>query len=157
GQLTSYGAGHLNAAAEGVDLKWVMPFYELPPIEAGAAMPGYWARTDLVGTGDTPDLGKLKGETIGSPTSGTGAGGMVMEKALRKWNRALDDVSFTQLSGADALTALENGSVAAAWLSQPYDQEAAKNPNLRLIATYDPGINGSGLVVGRGLLERPDV
>lgn len=157
GQLTSLSAGVYNAVATGVDVKWVAPFYELPKAESGIALPGYWARTDLVGKGPQPDMARLKGAEVGSPSGGDGIGGLIMEDALKKGGLTLKDVTFTELAGADAVLALENNSVGAAWISQPFELETAKNPDLRLVGTYEPGINGSGLVVGPGLLDRPKV
>ncbi len=69
----------------------------------------------------------------------------------------LDDVKWTVLSGADSLASLENGAVAAAWLSQPFERMAAKDENLRLLGTYEPGVNGSALLAGPSLGDRPEV
>ncbi|KRA25252.1 hypothetical protein ASD65_13085 [Microbacterium sp. Root61] len=157
GQLTSYSVGNMNAVASGVDMLWVAPFYELPSADSGQPLPGYWARTDLVGTGAKPDLAGLEGQTIASPTGGTGAGGMVLDKALESEGLSIDDVAFTTASGGDALIALENGAVGGAWLSAPFNQTAASNPDLRLAATYATGINGSGIIIGPSLIERPEV
>lgn len=151
--LTSYGAGYFNAVDSGIDLRWVMPGYSANP----DSFEGYWARTEVVGTGDEPDLSALEGATVGSPTAGTGAGGLVMAKALEPEGLSLADVTFTQLSGTDALLALENGAVQATWLSDPVWTQALDNPDLRFVTSYAPGINGSGLVVGPGLLDRPEV
>lgn len=151
--LTSYGAGYFNAIDSGIDLRWVMPGYSANP----DSQEGYWVRTDVVGTADEIDLQALQGATVGSPTSGTGAGGLVLAKALEPAGMSLADVTFTQLSGADALVALENGAVAGTWLSDPIWTEAQDNPDLRFLSSYAPGINGSGLVAGSKLLERPEV
>lgn len=151
--LTSYGAGYFNATQTGVDLRWVMPSYDANP----ESQEGYWVRTDLVGTGEEMDLEALEGETFGSPTAGTGAGGLVLAEALEPAGIGLGDVTLNQLSGADALIALENGAVAGTWLSDPIWTQAQENPDLRFFAGYGPGINGSGLVVGPRFLDRPEV
>jgi ABC-type nitrate/sulfonate/bicarbonate transport system substrate-binding protein len=157
GQLTSYSVGNMNAVANGIEMKWVAPFYELPPTSVTEELPGYWASTKFAGTGAKPDLTSLKGQTVASPTGGSGAGGWLLAKALEKQGLKFSDVKFTTAAGADALIALENGAVAAAWLSAPHNQKAHKNPNLRLAATYEPGLNGSGIIVGPSLLDRPEV
>lgn len=156
GQLTSYSFGNLNAAASDVEMLWVVPFYEIPA-NAEGALPGYWARTEIVGDGAQPDLAALRGQTIMSPTGGSGAGGMVLNDALNTVDMTIDDITFATGSGGDALIAVENGAVAGAWLSAPFTQTAAENPDLRLAATYEPGLNGSGIIVGPSLLDRPDV
>ncbi|MBV0896148.1 ABC transporter substrate-binding protein [Microbacterium sp. NC79] len=156
GQLTSYGAGNFNVVASGIEMKWIAPFYELP-LDTDKPLPGYWANTKYVGTADDADLTGLEGQTIGSPTGGTGAGGLVLAQALEDDGLTLDAITFTTISGADALVALENDAVAGTWLSAPFTETAAKNPNLRLAATYQPGLNGSGIIVGSKLLDRPDV
>lgn len=156
GQLTSYSAGNLNAGAEGLEMMWVAPFYELP-VDETDVLPGYWADVRYVGTGPKPDLSGLEGQLISSPTAGSGAGGLLLQDAFAEFDMTVADITFTTASGVDSLIGLENGAVAAAWLSSPFDQEAAQNPNLRLAATYPAGLNGSGLIVGPSMLDRPEV
>lgn len=151
--LTSYSAGYFNAADSGIDLRWVMPGYD-----ANAdSQEGYWVRTDVVGDAEEMDIAALAGETVGSPTAGTGAGGLVLAQKLEPAGLGLSDITLTQLAGTDALVGLENGAVAATWLSDPIWVEAQANPDLRYLGGYGPGINGSGLVAGPRFIERPDV
>lgn len=151
--LTSYSAGYFNAVKSGVELKWVMPAYSANP----DSKEGYWVRVEDAGTEAEPTLDKLKGKTFGSPTAGTGAGGLVLANLLEEDGISLKDVTITQLAGADALLALENGAVSGAWLSDPIWVDATKNPDLRFFGSYPPGINGSGLVIGPNLISRPEV
>lgn len=151
--LTSYSAGYFNAVKSGVELKWVMPAYSANP----DSKEGYWVRVADAGTEDDPTLENLKGKTFGSPTAGTGAGGLVLANILEEADITLKDITIMQLAGADALLALENGAVSGAWLSDPIWVDATKNPDLRFFGSYPPGINGSGLVVGPSLLDRPEV
>lgn len=157
GQLTSYSFGNINAVAADVDMKWVAPFYELPPTSVTTELPGYWAHVDYVGTGPEPDLTGLEGQIVSSPTGGSGAGGWLLDKALEKQGLGVEDITFATASGVDALIGLENQAVAGAWVSAPHHMTAAANPDLRLAATYEPGLNGSGIIVGPSLLERPVV
>ncbi|MGV9862310.1 ABC transporter substrate-binding protein, partial [Rhodococcus koreensis] len=156
-QMTSYSAAHFNAVDSGVDMQWMMPFDTQQEYEPGTVLPGYWAHVDYVGTGPEPDLSGLAGQTVGSPTAGTGIGGLILGKTLDSAGLGIEDVTLKQLSGSDALVALENKAVAAAWISSPLDVEAAKNHNLRPIASYAPGVTGSALIAGPKFLDRPEV
>lgn len=153
GSLTSYSVGHFNAYDSGVELQWVMPGY----YSNEDSKEGYWVRVEDAGTEDAPDIEALRGATFGSPTGGTGAGGLILAKALEPAGMSLGDIELTQLSGTDVLVALENGAISGGWLSDPIWQQAEDNPDLRFFATYPPGVNGSGLVAGPRLLERPQV
>ncbi|MCT7293664.1 hypothetical protein NXT08_23325 (plasmid) [Rhodococcus pyridinivorans] len=159
GQMTSFSTANFNMANSGMNLRWVMPLYELPSTEETEELPGYWANIRYVGTGDELDLSGLKGQLIATPVApaGTGAGAKLLEKSLTEQGMTLDDVKWTVLSGADSLASLENGAVAAAWLSQPFERMAAKDENLRLLGTYEPGVNGSALLAGPSLGDRPEV
>ena len=157
GQWSSYSASHMNAVGAGIEMIWVAPSYEMPSMTVTQQMPGFWANVKYVGTGPEPDLSGLVGQTVGTPTRGTAVDGWVLAQALEAQGLSYGDVAYAQMSGADSLAALENDAVAAAWLSGPLDQQAYDNPNLRLIATYNTGLNGSGLIVGPSFLEKPEV
>lgn len=157
GSLTSYSAFYFNAVKAGLDVQWVMPLDTQQVMEPGAAVPGYWARVDVVGDGPEPDLEALRGQNVGSPTSGTGVGGYILDRALEAQGLDFTDVVMQRLVGADALAALQNGAVAATWIAAPMEIEAAKDPNLRPIAGYAPGVTGTSIVVGPGLLDRPQL
>jgi ABC-type nitrate/sulfonate/bicarbonate transport system substrate-binding protein len=156
-QITSLSAFHFNAIQSGVELKWIAPMdlqQELPP---GTPVPGYWSRVDVVGPADNLDLMALKGATVSSPTGGTGVGGKILDDALKRFGLTINDVNMTSLVGPDALVALENGAVDAAWIAAPLEVEAAKNPELVPIAGYAPGVTGTSIIAGRSLLDRPQL
>ncbi|MCT7293647.1 ABC transporter substrate-binding protein (plasmid) [Rhodococcus pyridinivorans] len=155
-QMTSYSAAHFNAVDSGVDVQWMMPFDTQQEYEPGTPLPGYWAHVDYVGTGPEPDLKGLAGQSVGSPTSGTGIGGLILDNALASVDLDIGDVTLKQLVGADALVALENKAVAATWIASPLEVEAAKNNNLRPIASYAPGVTGTSLIAGPKFLDRPE-
>ena len=120
-------------------------------------MPGFWARTEVVGEADDLDLSKLEGKTVSSPTAGTGVAGMILDNALKEYGLGFGDVTMTKLSGPDALIGLQNGAVDAAWIAAPLEIEAAKDANLVPIAGYAPGVTGTALVAGPSMLDRPDL
>lgn len=156
-QVTSYSSAQFNAVSGGVDVKWILPLDTQPQARADAVLPGFWAREDVVGTGPEPDFAKLRGQTIGSQTSGTGISGKILSDALAKGGLGLPDVKITRLVGADALAALKNKAVAATWIASPGEIEASKTAGLRRIATYPPGVTGTSIIAGPKLLDRPAI
>ncbi|TDC57912.1 hypothetical protein E1281_03115 [Actinomadura sp. KC345] len=156
GQVTTWSAAHFNVAATNVDMKFVAPLERAVAVEPGTPMQGYWSRADIVGSAANPDVSRLKGKTVASPSGGTGVGGKILSDMLGKVGLGLDDVELKTVAGADALVALENGAVDAAWIGSPTDVQASKRPNLRQIATYAPGVTGASVIAGRSLLDRPE-
>lgn len=157
-QMTSLSSSHFNTLNDGVDVKWILPMDNQQELPAGTPVPGYWSRKDVVGSATDPDLSKLKGADVSTPTGGTGVSGLILDNALSDVDLSIDDVKLTApLVGPDALTALANGAVKAAWISAPLEVEAAKNPDLVPIAGYEPGVTGTAIMAGRGLLDRPEL
>ena len=156
-QMTSLSSSHFNTLKDGVDVRWIAPMDEQQPIPPGTPVPGYWSRKDLVGSATGPDLSKLKGGKVSTPTGGTGVSGLILDRALSKAGLGIKDVKLSTLVGPDALNGLANKAVAAAWISAPLEVEAAKNPDLVPIAGYEPGVTGTAFMAGRTLLDRPEV
>lgn len=157
-QMTSLSSSHFNTLNDGVNVRWIVPMDKQQQIPAGTPVPGYWSRKDIVGSATSPDLSKLKGGAVSTPTGGTGVSGLILDNALRKVGLGVNDVKLSQpLVGPDALNALANGAVKAAWISAPLEVEAAKNPDLVPIAGYPPGVTGTAIMAGRTLLDRPQV
>lgn len=76
GQMTSFSTANFNMANSGMNLRWVMPLYELPSTEETEELPGYWANIRYVGgTGDELDLSGLKGQLIATPVAPAGPRG----------------------------------------------------------------------------------
>ncbi|MEU8308114.1 hypothetical protein AB0C84_31580 [Actinomadura sp. NPDC048955] len=157
-QMTSLSSSHFNTLNDGVNVRWIVPMDKQQEIPAGTPVPGYWSRKDIVGSATAPDLSKLKGAAVSTPTGGTGVSGLILDNALRKVGLSVKDVKLSQpLVGPDALNALANGAVKAAWISAPLEVEAAKNPDLVPIAGYPPGVTGTAIMAGRTLLDRPEL
>ncbi|RAY10751.1 hypothetical protein DPM19_33700 [Actinomadura craniellae] len=157
-QMTSLSSSHFNTLKDGVNVRWIMPMDKQQQIPAGTPVPGYWSRKNVVGSATSPDLSKLKGATVSTPTGGTGVSGLILDNALSKVGLGIKDVKLSApLVGPDALNALANGAVSAAWISAPLEVEAAKDPDLVPIAGYAPGVTGTAIMAGRTLLDRPEV
>ncbi|WP_165958737.1 ABC transporter substrate-binding protein [Actinomadura sp. KC345] len=157
-QMTSLSSAHFNTLKDGVDVRWIVPMDKQQKIPAGTPVPGYWSRKDVVGSATSPDLSKLKGADVATPTGGTGVSGLILDNALKKTGLGINDVKLSSpLVGPDALNGLANGAVSAAWISAPLEVEAAKNPDLVPIAGYEPGVTGTAIMAGRTLLDRPEV
>lgn len=157
-QMTSLSSSHFNTLADGVDVKWILPMDDQQELPPGTAVPGYWSRKDVVGSATDPDLSALKGATVSTPTGGTGVSGLILDNALAEAGLDIQDVDLSSpLVGPDALNALSNGATDAAWISAPLEVEAAKNPDLVPIAGYAPGVTGTSIMAGRGLLDRPEL
>ncbi|MFS8198377.1 ABC transporter substrate-binding protein [Streptomyces sp. CWNU-52B] len=156
-QVTSYSTAHYNVVNSGVDLRFVQPFDRQVKEPAGATVPGYWARKDVVGSAENPDFRALRGKKVSSPTGGTGASAKILGDKLAGVGLGLDDVQLSVQVGPDALIALKNGAVSAAWIAAPLEIEAAKDKGLVPLAGYAPGVTGTSLLAGPKLLDRPDV
>ncbi|WP_122817796.1 ABC transporter substrate-binding protein [Nocardioides pantholopis] len=157
-QMTSLSSSHFNTLADEVDVKWILPMDNQAELPAGTPVPGYWSHVDVVGDGDEPDLAALKGAEVSTPTGGSGISGLILDNALAEVDLGLGDVNLTApLVGPDALNALANGAVSAAWISAPLEVEAAKNPDLVPIAGYEPGVTGTAIMAGRTLLDQPEL
>ncbi|MFV2175911.1 ABC transporter substrate-binding protein [Actinomadura sp. LOL_016] len=157
-QMTSLSSAHFNTLKDGVDVRWIVPMDDQQEIPAGTPVPGYWSHKDVVGSATSPDLAKLKGADVSTPTGGTGVSGLILDNALAEVGLGINDVKLSPpLVGPDALNALANGAVSAAWISAPLEVEAAKNPDLVPIAGYAPGVTGTAVMAGRTLLDRPEL
>ena len=157
-QITSLTAGHFNTVSAGVPVKWIAPMDKQQPVPAGEPVAGYWARADKVGSATDPDLAALQGARVSTPTNGSGISGLILDNKLSSVGLGIEDVTLTApLVGADALTGLANGSVDVAWVSAPLEVQAATYPDLVPLAGYEPGITGTSLIVGPGMLNRPEV
>ncbi|MBD0736715.1 ABC transporter substrate-binding protein [Streptomyces sp. CBMA29] len=157
GQVTSYSTAHYNVVDAGVALKYVHPFDNQKAHAKGLPVPGYWAHKDLVGSAENPDLSGMRGKKVSTPTGGTGASAKILGDALASEGLNLADVKLSVQVGPDALVALENRAVDMAWISAPLEIEAAKNKDLVPVLGYAPGVTGTSLLAGRGMLDRPDV
>ncbi|MDT0438647.1 MULTISPECIES: ABC transporter substrate-binding protein [Streptomyces] len=156
-QATSYSTAHYNVVNSGVDLRFVHPFDNQVKEPPGTAVPGYWARKDVVGSADNPDFRALRGKKVSTPTGGTGASAKILGDKLAGVGLSLSDVQMSIQVGPDALAALENGAVSAAWISAPLEIEAAKNSDLVPVAGYAPGVTGTTLLAGPKFVDRPEV
>ncbi|MEV0109505.1 hypothetical protein AB0H42_24640 [Nocardia sp. NPDC050799] len=157
-QISSLSAAHFNTVNSGVAIKWIAPMDLQQEIPQGQPVAGYWARADLVGSATDPNLAALRGARVSTPTGGGGISGLILDNALSTVGLGIEDVNLTApLVGPDALTGLINGSVDLAWVSAPLEVQAAQHPELVPVAGYEPGVTGTSILAGPGLLDRPEV
>jgi len=146
---SSLSAGTMNAMVDS-DIRMVaMGFSSSPDSQAGL-----WVRREVFEDPDTGelDLSKLAGARIGSATGAGSPTSLPINVALQEVGLSIADIEFVKLGGSDLVLALENGSLDAAWLSDPLWTEAAANPDLAF-AFNDSGLGITGYLFGERLLN----
>jgi NitT/TauT family transport system substrate-binding protein len=138
----------INAIRQDVQLSWIAGNYYPDP----ESKIGLYARTDLVGA--EPDWSKLAGQQV-SLTNPAGLTLLTLNNRLTEKGVSLADVEVVRMAPADALIALENGALGAAWLNAPIHLEVADNPDYQFVGGQDADFVGGGLIAGPGLLEQP--
>ncbi len=136
----------INAVRQGIELRWIAGNYTPDP----DSVIGIYARADLLGEG--PDWSKLAGTQV-SLTNPAGLTLLTLDQRLREKGLSLGDVEVVRMAPADALIALENGALGAAWLNSPIHLEVADDPDYVFVGGQDPDFVGGGLVAGPGLLD----
>lgn len=99
---------------------------------------GIWARADVFSDPDNPDIAELKGKTLGSSVGLTSVVVVPMELALNEAGVSVNDMRVEQVPGSEMVTALENNSVQAAWVLDPYWQLLADREDFILLVTNRP-------------------
>jgi NitT/TauT family transport system substrate-binding protein len=139
--LSAPDAAMMNADNQNFNLKWVLGWIRRNP----DGQDGLWAQ---------------KGTTIENlkefSTSSIGGGTIPMYLRLKAAGRSMKDVKFVNIQGgADALTALKNGAVQAAVVTDPDWLQAQADPNLTFLApTRTEDFASSGLIYGNRLLNK---
>jgi NitT/TauT family transport system substrate-binding protein len=122
-------AGPMNAISQGADLKIVaaMPTFQ------STSKQGFWVKSALAETPDDFEPCDFKGLTIGFGTPGLSSTAVLpLSKYLAKCDLTLSDIKVSTLGGPDLLVALEQGSVDAAFLTDP----AWSDPDQKGYAQY---------------------
>lgn len=142
-QLTTLGAGQLNAIAQGFDIRWVAGSVR----QSEDAQVGYWIRDGL-------DVCDLAGATIGNPGPlGTGSD-VALYQALQDCGVSLRDVRSEVIPFDQVYTALQNGAIDVGGLSDPYWLQAEDDPDLEfLVGTRGEGYPVAGLFFGPRLVD----
>jgi ABC-type nitrate/sulfonate/bicarbonate transport system substrate-binding protein len=104
-----------NALARGVPIKLVAP---LGTNGAGASANFLMVRAPLIERGEINDYPDLRGRRVGKPANSVPAE-YVLETALGHGGVPRDDIEVIELGGPEAVTALANGAVDLAIVSEP--------------------------------------
>lgn len=141
-------AGMFNAAAEGKNIKVVsgVGYYKKDSVYTGLAVRG--AKSPVAG---------LKGKKVGIAILGSFSHYMI-ERLLGKSGLSLDkDVELTAMTFPSAALALENGTLDAAELIEPFISRIAKKTEVYVVSYPQEGPISFYLFGPRILSERPDV
>lgn len=146
---SSLSAGTMNAMVES-DVRMVAMGFSSSP----DSMAGMWVRRDAFEDPDTGeiDLSRMKGAKIGSATGVGSPTSLPINAALEEVGLSITDIEFVKLSSTDLVVALENGSIDAAWLSDPLWTQTIDNPDLAH-AFNDAGLGITGYLFGDSLLS----
>jgi len=147
---SALSAGTMNAMVSSPIRMVAMGYSSAPETKAGL-----WVRRDKVEDPDTGelDLSKLKGARVGSTTGAGSPTSLPIAAALEDVGLSIGDIEFVKLGGSDLVLALENGSLDAAWLTDPLWTEAVGNPDLAH-AFNDSGLGLTGYLFGDRLLSQ---
>ena len=135
-----------NNIAEGAGVKLV---FSGP---SGLRSDGLWLRSDV-------DPAKLQRKLrIGNSQGASWLGIVPVEEYLRGQNLSLADVEFQQLPIGDLGTALELGTIDAAWLNSPAHVPFLESGTANLMASYSADVSGTAYAFGpRLLVDEPEV
>ena len=145
--LLGISAPLFNSIAEGADVRLVFPGPSSPNGD------GLWVSTAYL---DNPDkAGTIR---IGNSQGSAWLGVVPVERYLESQGMYLGDVEFQQLPIADLATALELGSVDAAWLNSPAHLPFQEQGSATLVAQYEGSEVATGVAFGPRLLRtEPEV
>lgn len=140
-------APFFNAVAEGADVQLVFPGPSNPNGD------GLWATDTFL------EKSKQTGTIQIATSQGAAWLGVVpVKKYLEGAGLNWDDVEFQKLPNADVATALELGTVDAAWLNSPAHVSIEEQGTASLVARYQDSEVGTGFVFGPRLLRtNPEV
>ncbi len=110
------GAALFNAVERGINLKLVA---DKSSVQTGKFMYGsVVVRKDLIDSGAVKEIKDLKGKKIGVSSLQSGVEALV-DFVLEKGGLSIKDVDLVTLSYPDAVVALSNKAIDAAWLIEP--------------------------------------
>ncbi|GAA0710770.1 ABC transporter substrate-binding protein [Dactylosporangium roseum] len=148
--LTGISANLLNAASSGIDIRLAMPQYLTNP----KGKTGWYVSTKALG-GATFSPEMLKGKTVASSQGSDGASILGLVDTLRSANLTLKDVTVKKMASADMVTALENGAVFAAVVSEPLNVALeAKRSAVMFTSVSRPDWPPASAIFGPNLLKK---
>jgi len=131
-----------NNVADGADVRLVFPGPSSPNGD------GLWVSTEFIGKSNTVSRIRIAGSQ-GLAWMGVVPVGRYLESVDKDW----EDVDFTKLPISDLATALELGSVDAAWLNSPAHLPFEDRQTATLVAQYDETEVATGIAFGPRLLR----
>jgi NitT/TauT family transport system substrate-binding protein len=146
--------GVANAVAAGADFRIALPGAHARPDTKS----GWWVSNEALGGKEfkPEDLkGKIVAASNGEATSASAALGPLLEEA----GLTLKDVEFSTIASADTVIALENGSIFAGIIVEPFHVPLEESgAATQIAATAYPGYANSFVLYGKSLLtENPEV
>jgi NitT/TauT family transport system substrate-binding protein len=147
----------LNAEASGSDVRFVAATGGTPqPTD----LQGFWIRSSLVPATGQFDPCKMKGLTVSvGGTAAIGASDVLfLNGFLSKCHLTIKDVKISTLGGANELIALQQGSIDAGFLADPFWQNAQRGGYAKPLII--PGANTptlGGYLMGSLRTMHPDV
>jgi len=160
GQLDVTGGGfspsYVNAALRGVGMKIVAGISRNEPDgNSGFTV----MRKDLIDSGAVRDWADLKGRTVAVPGRGS-VNDYSVARGLEQGGLGIGDVEVVELSYPDAIPALANGNVDAAYLTEPFATLAADRGiavKWRPTGEYLPGVSPALMSYGPSFLaDQPE-
>jgi NitT/TauT family transport system substrate-binding protein len=152
--LSTINAGVYNAIESGIDIRWAAPLYEANP----DAAEGLYVQAELFPTDqDTFDVTALEGKVVSTPAGLGGTSTFILAEQLLEAGLTLDDLTYRQMGTTDILAALEQGGLDMGWLSTPFWGQVADNPGLRYVQGFPDAQNGTAMLMGPSMSERPEV
>jgi NitT/TauT family transport system substrate-binding protein len=148
---TSPTAGVLNAINGGSPIRMVAPIFTPNP----ESKSGLWVTDDLLGdvAPEDFDIAQLKGKTIAVAGGAGTPATYTIRKFLDRGGLTLADVKLTRIASAEQLIALEQGSVDAAYLNDPFWIEAEQGGYAGFVAGAEVGVSLGGFFFGQSLME----
>lgn len=153
--VSSIGANVFNALAGGASIRWAAPaFLPHPDSEEGI-----WVNADYVKADGSIDVDKFKGTSLGLGTGGLAASASaVVVPWLEGLGLSPKDFQYETFTGPDILVGIENGSISAGWLSDPYWVSAKSEGVAKFAVGFNPDQSLSGYILSGDLLhDRSDV
>lgn len=138
------GATQFNAIAQGAEIRMVLTGGNTP------AETGLWVRKELLAGAPA----SLKGKTIAATYGWNQPSMSVVKDYLATGGVTPDDVNVELLQSADAALALDEGSIDAAWVTNPSYLPLKASGNASKVVGYIPDQISTGYYFGDRLLNK---
>lgn len=146
-----FSAGMFSAVETGLDIKVVgsMGVSDDSDEPASALV----VSKDQFDDGSLTSIEDLEGKRIGALGGGGATSAFYVSMALEEVGLSNADVEFVQLSSPDIPTAIENGSIDAAFVSAPFWSNAVADGIAEKLWQTPEGTSGTGVLYGGEFVE----